>query len=78
MVGVLHCRRPVIVESELGSGGVFKNMKLENMEMKSLHGPGLPVHSHSGGGLVQSASLRHSDPGFGFRDYCVDIADSAQ
>ena len=51
-------------------------MKLENMEMKNLRGPGLPVHSHSGGGLVQSASLRHSDPGFGFCDYCVDIAES--
>ena len=53
-------------------------MKLENMEMKNLRGPGLPVHSHSGGGLVQSASLRHSDPGFDFCDYCVDIANTAQ
>ena len=46
------------------------------MEMKNLLGPGLPVHSHSGGGLVQSASLRHSDPGFSFCNYCVDIAES--
>ena len=44
--------------------------------MKNLLGPGLPVHSHSGGGLVQSASLRHSDPVFGFCDYCFDIAES--
>ena len=60
----------------MGQDEFSENMKLENMEMKKLHGPGLPVHSHSGGGLVQSASLRHSDPGFGFCDYCVDIAES--